>query len=84
MALKGATARPLKISMKAVMNSKPYFVDYYASFGQLAHETFETMRAMRFFVRQLRPSALIEYGRIEEPKEFRRSRTSTATVKSER
>jgi hypothetical protein len=64
--------------MKAVINSKPYFVDYYVSFGELAHETFETMRAMRFFVRQLRPSALIEYGRVEKPKELRRSQWEPA------
>jgi hypothetical protein len=56
--------------MKAVMNSRPYFVDHYVSVGQLAHETFETMHGMCFFIRQLRPSALVDYGRADETKEF--------------
>ena len=44
-----------------------YFVDFYVSFGEVARETFETWHAMQFFMRQLRPGALLAHGTIHLP-----------------
>jgi hypothetical protein len=43
---------------------KRYFVDYWAYFGEVGHETFGSWREMAFFLRQLRPDAVLDYGEI--------------------
>jgi hypothetical protein len=50
------------------MPSKPYFVDYFAYFGEVAHEEFPTWGEMQFFLRQLRPGAVLGYG-CTDPKQ---------------
>jgi hypothetical protein len=47
------------------MQPKPYFVDYFAYFGEVGHEEFNSWGEMQFFLRQLRPGAVLNYGEIE-------------------
>jgi hypothetical protein len=47
------------------MQHKPYFVDYFAYFGEVDHETFSTFGEMQFFMRQLRPGAVLDYGETQ-------------------
>ena len=47
------------------MKRKPFFVDYFVTFGQIAHEEFSSWREMDFFKRQLSPNAVLSYGEIQ-------------------
>ena len=47
------------------MKPKPFFVDYFVSFGQIAHEEFSSWQEMEFFKRQLRPNAVLSFGEIQ-------------------
>ena len=44
------------------MKTKPYFIDFFAYFGEIAHEEFSTWGELEFFKRQLRPGAVLDYG----------------------
>jgi hypothetical protein len=50
------------------MQRKPYFVDYFAYFGEIAHEEFSSFGEMQFFMRQLRSGAVLDYG-CTDPKQ---------------
>jgi hypothetical protein len=47
------------------MKAKPFFVDYFVCFGQIAHEEFSSWQELDFFKRQLRPDAVLSYGEIQ-------------------
>ena len=49
------------------MKRKPYFVDYWVYFGEIAREEFATWHEMERFKRQLRPGALLDYGCADTP-----------------
>lgn len=44
--------------------STMYYVDYFVSFGEIAHETFTSRISMRLFMRQLAPNTLIAWGAV--------------------
>lgn len=46
--------------------TKKYFVDYWAYFGEVGHEEFSGWAEMQFFLRQLRPGAVLDYGCIDK------------------
>jgi hypothetical protein len=51
------------------MQSNHYFVEFaeYSGLGQLtvSRETFPSWQKMQFFLRQLRPSQILNYGEIQ-------------------
>jgi hypothetical protein len=47
------------------MKDKPYFVDYFAYFGEVAHEEFATYTELESFKGQLRKGAVLAFGEIK-------------------